>query len=73
MTTKLLLSPAEACEIVSVRKSTLEKLMNAGEIPSIKVGRLRRVPFDGLEAWVAKQREAQQREQQEGKHEGQTQ
>jgi excisionase family DNA binding protein len=55
MDNKLLLSPDETCEVLGVKRSTLFKMLEAGEIPSIKVGRLRRIPTAGLKDWVHRQ------------------
>ena len=55
MENKLLLSPDETCEVLGVKRSTLFKMLEAGEIPSIKVGRLRRIPTAGLKDWVRRQ------------------
>lgn len=52
---KMLLSPDEACEVLGVKRSTLFKMLEKGEISSIKVGRLRRIPVQGLHDWVQKQ------------------
>jgi len=59
METKLLLSPDEACAVLGVRRSMLFKMLEAGEIPSIKIGRLRRIPVDGLRLYVERQVVAQ--------------
>jgi excisionase family DNA binding protein len=63
MDLKLLLSPDEACKALSVKRSTLFDLLKTGEIPSIKVGRLRRIPAEWLRVWVQKQVEEQRGEQ----------
>jgi excisionase family DNA binding protein len=55
MDNKLLLSPDETCEVLGVKRSTLFKMLEAGKIPSIKVGRLRRIPAAGLRDWVQRQ------------------
>ena len=55
MECKLLLSPEETCNALGVRCSTLFKMLEAGEIPSIKVGRLRRIPVEGLRRYVERQ------------------
>ena len=52
---KLLLSPDETCEVLGVRRSTLFKMLEAGVIPNIKLGRLRRIPIDGLRRYVERQ------------------
>jgi excisionase family DNA binding protein len=56
---KLLLSPDETCEALGVKRSTLFKMLEAGEIPSIKIGRLRRIPRAGLDDWVQRRIEEQ--------------
>ena len=52
---KLLLSPDETCEVLGVKRSKLFKMLDTGEIPSIKVGRLRRIPVASLQEWVERQ------------------
>jgi excisionase family DNA binding protein len=56
---KLLLSPEEACELIGVGKSTLTKMLQGGQIPSFRVGRLRKIPVDGVHAFIEKQLAAQ--------------
>ena len=57
MLTKLLLSPEEASTTIGVKRAKMFQLLTSGEIVSIKVGRLRRIPVQALEAWVARQLE----------------
>jgi excisionase family DNA binding protein len=52
---KLLLSPEETCATLGVKRATLFKLLAAGIIPSIKIGRLRRIPVDALHRYVERQ------------------
>jgi excisionase family DNA binding protein len=52
---KLLLSPDETCEALGLKRATLFKLLAIGAIPSIKIGRLRRIPVDGLRRYVEQQ------------------
>lgn len=52
---KLLLSPDETCEVLGVRWSTLFRLLESGALPSIKIGRRRRIPTAGLLKWVQRQ------------------
>jgi excisionase family DNA binding protein len=59
MENKILLSPEETCEVLGVKRSTLFKMIETREIPSIKVGRLRRIPVEGIRKWVQKQVEEQ--------------
>ena len=49
---KLLLEPEEAFEMLGVRRSKGYKMLLNGELPSIKIGRLRRVPLEELRKWI---------------------
>ena len=49
---RILYRPAEAAEAIGVSRSRVYELINSGEIPSIKVGGVRRVPVDKLRDWV---------------------
>ncbi len=53
-TNKLLLTPQEAADALSINRSTLYALLMRGEIPSILIGRARRIPVHGLEEWIAR-------------------
>jgi excisionase family DNA binding protein len=57
MAEKLLLSPDEGCVAIGVKRSTMFKLLASREIPSIKVGRLRRIPVAALHNWVKTQQQ----------------
>ena len=59
MESKLLLSPDETCEAIGVKRAQLFKMLASKEIPSIKLGKLRRIPVAGLQAWVQRQVEQQ--------------
>ena len=61
--TKLLLSPDETCNAIGVGRATLFKLLASGEIPSIKIGRLRRIPVRELRQYVERQVAAQTSEE----------
>ena len=54
---KLLLKVPEAAELVGLGRSKLYELMQAGEIPVIRIGRGVRIPANGLREWVARQTE----------------
>lgn len=58
---KLLLTPDEVCAQIGVGRANLFKMLARGEIDSFKVGRLRRIPFAGLKAWVERQAPRQDR------------
>lgn len=49
---KLLLTPDEACDQLGVKRSHLWKMLASGEIPSLKIGKLRRIPAEALKVWV---------------------
>ena len=51
-TVKLLLSPEEAANALSISKAALYKLLGLGVIPSLKIGRTRRIPVKVLEQWI---------------------
>ena len=51
----LLLTPEQAFRLIGVGRSHGFKLLASGELPSIKIGRLRRISRAELERWVEKQ------------------
>ena len=64
---RLLYRPAEVAELLGIGRTRTYDLINAGVIPSIRVGRSRRVPSDTLKAWVAQQSDDTAREILEGR------
>lgn len=50
----LLLRVTEAARLLSVSRSTLYELLVAGELRSIKVGRVMLIPRSEVDAWVAR-------------------
>lgn len=52
MSTPMLYTPAEAAKVLSIGRSTLYSLMDSGDLPSIKVGRCRRIRHDQLIAFL---------------------
>ncbi len=48
----LLLSIDEAAAKISIKRSTFIKMLNSGEIQSIKIGKLRRIPVHCLQNWL---------------------
>lgn len=50
----MLLTISEAAVRMSVGRSTLYKLVMSGEIPSIKIGKARRIPLTALQDYVSK-------------------
>ena len=54
---RILYRPSEAAEAIGVSRSRVYELIASGEIPSIKVGSVRRVPVRELLEWVAQRAE----------------
>ncbi len=52
MAEALLLKPEEAFEVIRVRRAKGFKMLKSGEIPSIKIGSLRRIPDESLQKWI---------------------
>jgi excisionase family DNA binding protein len=55
---KLLLSTHEVAHALGVSERLVKKLIHAGSLPSLKVGRLRRIDAGDLRAWIEGQRAA---------------
>ncbi len=55
----LLLRVEEAARLIGMGKSKTWDLVNRGDIPSIKIGKSRRVPLAALQRWIAEQTGAQ--------------
>lgn len=54
---KKLVTAAEAAVLLGISRAHLYGLVMRGEIPSIKIGRARRIPVSALEEWIARQLE----------------
>ena len=52
---KLLATIDEAANLLNIRRTLFYKLVREGEIPTIKVGRARRVPVISLREYVLRQ------------------
>ncbi len=50
--TPLLHTPEDAARIASLGRTTIFELMASGQLPSIKIGRSRRIPHAALIAFV---------------------
>ena len=51
---KLLVTPGEAADALGVGRSTIYDLMPLKILPSVKLGRARRIPVAALREWVNK-------------------
>jgi len=49
---KLLLTPEEAAEALSICRTTVYALLRAGALDSVRIGSSRRVPADALTAYI---------------------
>lgn len=54
---KLLLRPHECAEVLGLCRSKVYELIASGTIPSITIGKSRRIPLDALRAWTRAQTE----------------
>jgi excisionase family DNA binding protein len=50
---RLVLTIEEAAERLGIGRTLMYALVSAGEVESVRIGRLRRVPTDALDAYVA--------------------
>ena len=55
MTEKLLLREDEARTLVGLGRTKFWELLSSGEIPSVSIGRARRIPAVALREWVDRQ------------------
>lgn len=49
---RLLLTPEQAAERLSLSRTTVYELIRYGELRSVKIGRARRVPVEALDEFV---------------------
>jgi excisionase family DNA binding protein len=49
---RLLLRPEEVAQALNVGRSTVFELLRTGELRSVKIGALRRIPTDALAEYV---------------------
>jgi len=53
LSTPLLVRVEEAARILSLGRSKKYELLESGELPSVKCGKVRRIPLAALVEWVA--------------------
>jgi excisionase family DNA binding protein len=51
----ILVRVEEAARILSLSRSTIYEMMDAGELPSVRRGTARRIPLGALREWVDRQ------------------
>ena len=49
---RILLSVEEAAELLAIGRTTMFRLVTSGQVSSVRIGRLRRVPLDALYAFA---------------------
>ncbi len=54
---KDLLTPEEAAHRLSIGRTKVYELMDAGDLPSIKIDRCRRIPASAIPAFIARKLE----------------
>ncbi len=52
MTEHLLITVTDAADRLSISRSKMYELLATGAVPSVHIGRSRRIPVDALEAYV---------------------
>ena len=50
---KLLLTPIEAAEALSISRSKLYELLASGHVQSVRIDACRRIPVSALQAYIA--------------------
>lgn len=48
----IVLTPAEAMDVLGIGKNTMYRLLNSGELPAIRIGRNWRIPWNSLESYL---------------------
>lgn len=51
-TPRVMLNPEQAAESLGIGRTTMYALIKTGDIESVKIGRLRRIPQDALESYT---------------------
>lgn len=54
-TGRLLLKVEEAAQRLGIKRSLAWRLVRSGDLPSVRLGRLVRIPERALEEWIARQ------------------
>lgn len=56
--TRMVYTPEQAAEQLQVSRRKVYELLRTGELRSVKIGKLRRIPLRALEAFLEQQEEA---------------
>jgi excisionase family DNA binding protein len=49
---RIMLTPEQAAAALGIGRTTMFALIKSGEVESVRIGRLRRVPLDSIEAYT---------------------
>lgn len=49
---KILLRPMEAAQLIGIGRTKMYEMVASGELPSIHIGRARRIPVNALNKWI---------------------
>ncbi len=52
---KILLKPMEVAELIGIGRTKIYEMLARGELPSIHIGRVVRIPVSALNKWVEEQ------------------
>lgn len=50
---RLLLTPGEAAQLLGIGKTKVFELIRTGAVPSLRIGRARRIPRPAIDAFIA--------------------
>lgn len=53
-TPRLMLTPEQAADALGIGRTTIFALIKSGELRSLRIGRLRRIPADEIDAYTAR-------------------
>jgi excisionase family DNA binding protein len=56
VTVPLLLTVEQAADLLQIGRTIMFRLIDNGEVESIKIGKLRRIPPDAIDAYIARLR-----------------
>ena len=51
---RVMLTPEQAADTLAIGRTTVYALIKNGELESVKIGRLRRIPADAITAYTAR-------------------
>ena len=49
----VVLTPAEAMEVLGVGKNTIYRLLNSGKLPAIRIGRSWRITLEAIQTFIS--------------------